>query len=120
MSIGLLQYGLSIIKLIRQAEKQGTVSRDEVECLNEMVAQSVAASATEALIYAGGAPDSLYAALYFSTGIWQSGEADECDAEAEAGYKLAMFVMDAESPEHDPYWAEKLLRGLYDAHQKNE
>ena len=83
-----------------------------------MVAESVPASSTEALIYAKGAPDFLYAALFFSTLIWQSGEVAGRDVDAQAGYKLAKFALHNETPEHDPYWAANLLRGLYDAHQE--
>ena len=51
--------------------------------------------------------------------IWQSGEAAEDDAEARAGYNLAQFVLSQESPAHDSYWAAKLLREFYAAHEES-
>ena len=118
MAVGILQYEWRIIKAIRQAEKQGAVSQSESDYLCVMAEESVQAVSTAALVNANGAPDFLYAALFFSTLIWQSGEVAGRDAEAQAGYKLATFVLGDESPEHDPYWAAMLLRGLYDAHQE--
>ncbi len=84
-----------------------------------MATASDSALSTVALIGAKGVPDILYAALYFSTLIWQSGEVDGCDADAKAGYKLAQFVLLQESPAHESYWAAKLLRELYDAHAES-
>ena len=117
MAIGILQYDWKIGATIRQAEKQGAISKHEVDYLSAMVEESVPASSTAALVNARGAPDFLYAALFFATLIWQSGEHAGRDTEAQAGYKLATFVLKNESPEHDPHWAANLLRGLYDAHQ---
>ena len=77
------------------------------------------ASLTSTLVFDKGVPDFLYAALYFSTLIWVSGEAAECDADAKAGYKLALFALRNELPAHDPHWAAKLLRELYDAHEES-
>ena len=118
MAVGILQYDWRITKTIRQAENQGAISQSEFDYLCSMVEESVQAASTAALINAKGAPDFLYAALFFSTLIWQSGEVSGHDAEARAGYNLATFVLGEESPEHDPCWAANLLRGLYDAHQE--
>jgi hypothetical protein len=85
-----------------------------------MATNSVPAASTTALISEKGAPDFLYAALHFSTMIWQSGEASELDARARAGYKLAKFVLSDQSPAHDSYWAAKLLREFYNAHEELE
>jgi len=60
-----------------------------------------------------------HAGLHFSTMIWQSGEAADRDAEARAGYKLAQFMLSIESPSHDSYWAAKLLREFYVAHEES-
>ncbi len=118
MTLGILQYNWKIDSTIRRAEKQGAISASEHDYLCAMVEESVPASSTAALINANGVPDYLYAALFFSTLVWQSGEVAGRDNEAQVGHKLATFVLHEESPEHDPYWATKLLRGLYDAHQE--
>ena len=118
MAVGILQYDWKISATIRKATKQGVISQNEDDYLQAMVAESVPASSTVALINAKGAPDFLYAALFFATLVWQSGEVAGCDTGAQAGYKLATFVLQDESPEHDPHWAANLLRGLYDAHQE--
>jgi len=119
MSIGLLKYSWKISGTIRTARRQGAISSQESDCLKSKVSASGAASRTAALINAKGAPDFLYAALYFSTLLWQSGEAAQCNAKAKAGFKLAQFVLSQESPAHEPYWAAKLLRELYEAHEEN-
>ena len=119
MSIGLLKYSWKISGAIRTARRQGALSMQESDYLKSMVTTSGAASSTAMLINAEGSPDFLYAALYFSTLLWQSGEASGNIAEAKAGYKLAQFVLSQESPAHEPYWAAKLLRELYDAHEDN-
>ena len=118
MALGILQYNWKIDSTIRRAEKLGAISTSEHDYLCAMVEESVPASSTAALINANGVPDYLYAALYFSTLIWQSGKVADRDDEAQAGHKLATFVLHDESPAHDPYWAAKLLRSLYDAHQE--
>ena len=118
MALGIMQYNWRITNTIRQAEKQGAISQYEFDYLDAMAEESVPAAATAALINAKGVPDFLYAALFFSTLIWQSGEVAGRDGDAQAGYKLATFVLHKESPEHDPFWAANLLRGLYDAHQE--
>ena len=118
MAIGQLKFNWKITGTIRQAERQGAVSREEADYLKAMATASAAASSTVALIIAKGAPDFLYAALYFSTLLWQSSEADGRNAEANAGYKLALFVLSQESPAHESNWAAKLLRELYDAHEE--
>jgi len=103
-------------RLIRKAKKQGVVTQHEADYLSSMSQNSFAAAATRALVCSKGAPDFLYAALYFSTMIWQSGEAAGNDIKARTGYKLAQFVLAQESPEHDSFWATKLLRELCEAH----
>ena len=113
MSIGVLKYNWKISATIRKARRQRAISQHEADYLKAMAKASDSALSTMALIGAKGVPDFLYAALYFSTLIWQSGG---CDAEAKAGYKLATFVLSQESPAHESYWAAKLLRELYDAH----
>ena len=72
MSIGVLQYNWKISATIRKARIQGAVSQQEADYLDAMATASSAASSTLALINARGAPDFLYAALYFSTSVWQS------------------------------------------------
>lgn len=119
MSIEVLKYNRKISSTIRKARTQGAISEHEAGYLKAMAATSDSASSTTALIGAEGVPDFLYAALYFSTSIWQSGEAAGCDAEAKAGYKLARFVLSQESAAHESYWATKLLRELYDAHEES-
>ncbi len=116
MSIGLLKYSWKISGAIRTAKRQGAISSQESDYLKSKITSSSAASSTAALISAQGAPDFLYAALYFSTLLWQSGEANGEIAEAKAGYKLAQYVLSQESPVHESYWAAKLLRELYEAH----
>ncbi len=119
MSIGVLKYNWKISGTIRTARRQGAISRQESDYLKSMAKVSDFASSTATLINAKGAPDFLYAALYFSTLLWQSGEGAQCNAKAKAGYKLAQFVLSQESPAHEPYWAAKLLRELYEAHEEN-
>ena len=119
MSIGLLKYNWKISGTIRTARRQGAISWQESDYLKSKVSASSAASSAAALINAKGAPDFLYSALYFSTLLWQSGEANGEITEAKAGYKLAQFVLSQESPIHEPYWATKLLRELYEAHAEN-
>ena len=92
MSIGLLKYSWKISGAIRTARRQGAISGQESDFLKSRVSASGAASQTAALINAKGAPDFLYAALYFSTLLWQSGEANGEIAGAKAGYGLAQFV----------------------------
>ena len=116
MSIGLLKYSWKISGTIRTAKRQGAISRQESDYLKSKVSASGAASSTAALLDANDAPDFLYAALYFSTLLWQSGEANGEIADAKAGYKLAQFVLSQEFPVHESYWAAKLLRELYEAH----
>jgi uncharacterized protein YdbL (DUF1318 family) len=119
MSIGVLKYNWMISSTIHKAKGQGVISEQEAGYLKAMAATSHSASSTLALISARGAPDFLYAALYFSTSVWQSGEAAGCDAKAKAGYRLAGFVLSQESPAHEAYWAAKLLRELYEAHEES-
>ncbi len=119
MSIGILKYNWKISATIRKARRQRAICQHEADYLKAMATVSDSASSTVALIRAKGVPDFLYATLYFSTLIWQSGEATGCDAEAKAGYKLATFILSQESPAHESYWAAKLLRKLYDAHAES-
>ena len=118
MAIGVLQYGWRLNSTIRQAQKQGVISQHDVDYLCAMAEESVPASSTAALINAKGVPDFLYAALFFSTMIWHSGDVAGRDADAQAGHKLANFVLRNEPSEYDPYWAAKLLHDLYDAHEE--
>ena len=111
MSIGLLKYSWKISATIRTAKRQGAISGQESDYLKSKVSASGAASRVAALINAKGAPDFLYAALYFSTLLWQSGEANGETAEANAGYKLAQFVLSQESPVHEPCWAAETAAG---------
>lgn len=120
MTISVLKYTREITFTIRDAKRQGAISQREADYLHRMVENSSPASSTLTLVIEKGVPDFLYAALYFSTLIWMSGEADQRDADARAGYKLAQFALRKESPEHDPYWAAKLLQELYDAHEESK
>ncbi len=92
------------------------ISRDEADYLRSMAQNSIPASSTRGLVGEKGAPDFQYAALHFSTMIWQAGDAAEDDAKARAGYMLARYVLSQESPGHDIFWASKLLREFYDEH----
>ena len=119
MTIVVLNYTLMITDLIRKAKKRGAITQHEADYLIAMAQNSFPAASTAALVNDKGAPDFLYAALYFSTMIWQLGDAAENDVKARAGYKLAQFVLSQESPGHDSYWAAKLLREFYDAHEES-
>jgi hypothetical protein len=119
MTIVVLKYTLMIANSIRQARQQRAITQSEAEYLSAMSEESYPAASTRALIGAQGVPDFLYAALYFSTMIWHSGEAAGDDKEARAGYKLARFSLSQESPEHDSFWAAKLLRDFYEAHEES-
>ncbi len=116
MTIVVLKYTLMIANTIRKARQQRAITQSEADYLVAMSKNSLPASATNVLVGEKGAPDFLYAALHFSTMIWQSSEAAGRDMEASAGYKLATFVLSQESPDHDPLWAAKLLRDFIDAH----
>jgi hypothetical protein len=108
-----------ITRLILKAKKHRVITQHEADYLISMAQNSRPAASTRALVSSKGAPDFLYAALYFSTMIWQSGEAAESDAKARAGYMLAQFVLSQESPGYDSSWATKLLRELCDAHAES-
>ena len=116
MTILVLNYTLSITRLIRKAKKKGAIAQHEADYLISMAQNSLPAASTKALVNGKGAPDFLYAALYFSTMIWQLGDAADSDIKARSGYMLAQFVLSQESPGHDSYWSAKLLREFYDAH----
>jgi len=119
MTISVLQFTREISSTIRDAEKQGAISQFEADYLHSMVQDSSPAASTMTLVTGKGIPDLLYAALYFSTLVWTLGETAHRDADAQAGYKLAQFVLRKESPEHDPYWAAKLFREFYNAHEES-
>jgi hypothetical protein len=119
MTINVLQYTREITSAIRDAERQGAISQFEAVYLHSMVQDSSPAASTMMLVTGKGMPDFLYAALYFSTLVWTLGETAHHDADAQAGYKLAQFVLQKESPAHDPFWAAKLFRELYNAHQES-
>ena len=119
MTIVVLKYTLMIANSIRQARQQRAITQSEAEYLSAMSEESYPAASTRALIGAQGAPDFLYAALYFSTMIWQSGETAGRDTKASAGYKFATFLLSQESSEHDPYWSANLLREFYEAHEES-
>ena len=104
--------------LIRSARRAGAITGSEADFLLQMAQDSFPAASTESLVSHKGAPDFLYAALYFSTLIWQLGNAAENDVEARAGYRLARFVLSQESPAHDSYWAAKLLQQFCSAHEE--
>ena len=116
LTIAVLNYTLMLTRLIPKAKKRGAISQDEADYLRSMTQYSLPAESTRELVGHKGAPDFLYAALHFSTMIWQSGDAAENDVEARAGYMLAQFVLSQESPGHDSFWATKLLREFYDDH----
>ena len=116
LTIAVLNYTLMLTRLIPKARKRGAISQDEADYLRSMTQYSLPAESTRELVGHKGAPDFLYAALYFSTMIWQSGDAAENYVKARAGYRLAQFVLSQESPGYDSFWATKLLRELYDAH----
>ena len=119
MKIAVLNYTLMITSSIRKAKEHGAITQYQADYLYAMAKNSFPASSTKALINEKGAPDFLYAALYFATMIWQSGEAAGRDVKARAGYKLAQFVLSQESSAYDSYWAAKLLREFYDAHKES-
>ena len=119
MTIVVLKYTLMIADSIRKARQQRAITQSEAEYLGAMSEGSYPAASTRELVGAQGAPDFLYAALHFSTLIWQSGEVEGQDMEAAAGYKLATFVLSQESPDHEPLWAAKLLRDFYEAHEES-
>ena len=116
MAMLILKYTLMIKTSIRNALKCGAISPHEAEYLLSMAESSDTTTSTVALINDKGAPDFLYAALYFSTNIWALGEAVGRDADACAGYKFAQFLLSQEAPAHQPCWAARLLRELYEAH----
>lgn len=116
MTIVVLHFTVMITSQIRKARKCGAITQREADFLIQMAKESFPAASTRALVDNKGAPDFLYAALYFSTMVWQSFDVSDSDFEAGAGYKLASFVLSRNSPDHDSYWAAKLLREFYDAH----
>ena len=101
---------------IRAAQLHGEITQREGDCLVSMAKNSFPAASTTALINDGGAPDYLYAKLYFATMVWQSGDAADRKTQAMAGQKLSRFILTEEMPDHDRCWASKLLRDFYDAH----
>jgi hypothetical protein len=119
MSVVLKKHRSKITDSIRAAQLHGAVTKREADCLCSMAINSFPAAATTTLIHEGGAPDYLYASLYFATLVWQSGDADERETQAKAGQKLSRFILSQEKPTHDACWASTLLREFYDAHQES-
>ena len=119
MSVVLPEYRSKITGSIRAAQRQGAVTKREADCLCSMAVNSFSAASTTALIQREGAPDYLYASLYFATLVWQSGDADKRKTQAKAGQKLAGFILSEEKHAHDACWASNLLREFYDAHQES-
>ncbi len=119
MTMVVLDYTLLITRLIRKARKKGAITKCEADYLISMAQNSLPAASTNALVSSKGAPDFLYASLFFSTMVWQAGDAADNDAYARAGFMLAQFVLSQESPGYDSYWAAKLLREFYDAHAES-
>jgi len=119
MSVVLTKYRSKITDSIRAAQLHGAVTEREADCLCSMAINSFPAASTTALIHGEGAPDYLYASLYFATLVWQSGDADRRKTQAKAGQKLARFILSQEKPAHDACWASNLLREFYDAHQES-
>ena len=119
LTIAVLDFTLLITRLIRKARRYRVISQQEADYLSSMADGGPPAESTRDLICRKGAPDFLYAALHFSTFIWQTAEAAEDDVRARAGFMLAQFVLSEESPERDSFWATKLLRELYDAHAES-
>jgi hypothetical protein len=76
MSVVLTKYQSKITGSIRAAQTHGAVTKREADCLCSMAINSFPAASTTALIHRDGAPDYLYASLYFATLVWQSGDAD--------------------------------------------
>lgn len=116
MSIVVLDYTLLITRLIRKAQRCGAITPRESDYLRTVAHNSLAAESTRAFVSGDCSPDFPYAALYFSTLVWQQAEASEKEIEARAGYELAQFVLWQEYPGHESYWSTKLLRELYVAH----
>jgi len=85
VTIAVLNYTLMLNRLIQKARRSGVISRDEADYLRSMAQNSIPASSTRGLVGEKGAPDFQYAALHFSTMIWQAGDAAEDDAKARQG-----------------------------------
>ena len=106
-----------ITDLINQAKKFGDITTQEADLLLDMAEDSPAALSTQTLLSKNEAPNFNYAALHFASKVWRTGDSAEDDVIARAGYMLAQFVMTQELHESDPYWAAKLLREIYNAHE---
>lgn len=119
LTIAVLDFTLLINRLIRKARRYRVITQQEADYLGSMAEGGPPAESTRDLLSRKGAPDFLYAALHFSTFIWQTAEAAEDDTRARAGFMLAQFVLSEESPERDSFWATKLLRELYAAHAES-
>ena len=104
--------------LIRRARWQGAITQEEASVLYAMVTESDPASATKAFMLEKGAPDRLYAALYFTTLIWQSNAAKGDQVKSSAGFKLAQHIIAQEYPGDDPRWSEQLFREFFEAHEE--
>ena len=116
MTVVVSTFRTEITKSIRAAQLHGEITQREGDCLVSMARNSFSAAATTALINEGGAPDCLYAQLYFATSVWQSGDATDRKTQAMAGQKLARCILMQEMPDHDRCWAARLLREFYEAH----
>jgi len=119
MSVVLTKYRSKIAASIRAAQLHGAVTEREADCLCSMALNSFPAASTTALIHGEGAPDYVYASLYFATLVWQSGDAEKRRTQAKAGQKLARFILSQDKPTHDACWVANLLREFYDAHQES-
>ena len=108
-----------ISAMVRKAKKCGAITRKESAYLVQMAKDGLPIASTMAFVNDKGSPDFLYSALFFSTMIWQLGEAADNEAAGRAGYKLAQFVLSQKAPEHDSYWAAKLLREFYEVHENS-
>ena len=116
MTVVVSTFQTQITSSIRAAQLHGEITQREGDCLVSMVRNSFPAAATAALINDGGAPDYLYAQLYFATSVWQSGDALDRKTQAMAGQKLAKYILIQEMPDHDRCWATRLLNEFYEAH----
>ena len=119
MAVTDFDFRIRIKNSIKAARARGRLSHVEAKRLYAVVQESDAAAETLELIRSEGTPDYLYSALYFTTRIWQLGEAAGCDIMSQAGYNLARFLLAHEAPHDDPHWAEQLLQEFYAAHQES-
>lgn len=119
MAVTDFNFRIRIKNSITAARKRGRLSHVEAKRLYAVLQDSDAATETLELIHSEGTPDYLYTALYFTTRIWQLGEASGCDIMSQAGYNLARFLLAHEAPQDDPHWAAQLLHEFYEAHEES-